>query len=218
MVPAAFVSMDAFPLTPNGKLDRRALPAPGDDDFARQNFEAPQGEIETALAAIWSELLGVERVSRHDGFFALGGHSLLAVRLMNRVTSLGAHIPLSSLFASPGLSAFAAVVRAQLVQGETVLPDITPVSRDNVIPLSFAQQRLWFLTQLEGVSDTYHIPLAVRLRGILDQSAWRQSMDDLYSRHEALRSVFVSLNGQPKMHILPLGGSVLKGDNRRGDV
>jgi len=210
MVPAAFVSMDAFPLTPNGKLDRRALPAPGDDDFARQNFEAPQGEIETALAAIWSELLGVERVSRHDGFFALGGHSLLAVRLMNRVTSLGAHIPLSSLFASPGLSAFAAVVRAQLVQGETVLPDITPVSRDNVIPLSFAQQRLWFLTQLEGVSDTYHIPLAVRLRGILDQSAWRQSMDDLYSRHEALRSVFVSLNGQPKVHILPLGGSVLK--------
>ena len=218
MVPAAFVSMDAFPLTPNGKLDRRALPAPGDDDFARQNFEAPQGEIETALAAIWSELLGVERVSRHDEFFALGGHSLLAVRLMNRVTSLGAHIPLSSLFASPGLSAFAAVVRAQLVQGETVLPDITPVSRDNVIPLSFAQQRLWFLTQLEGVSDTYHIPLAVRLRGILDQSAWRQSMDDLYSRHEALRSVFVSLNGQPKVHILPLGGSVLKGDNRRGDV
>ncbi|KAF9898908.1 hypothetical protein EC991_010109, partial [Linnemannia zychae] len=205
MVPAVFVRMDAFPLTPNGKLDRRALPTPNDRDFVHQIYEAPQNEIENALAAIWSELLGVERVGRHDGFFTLGGHSLLAVRLMNRVATLGAHIPLSTLFASSSLSTFAAVVREQLAQGQTAPPKITPISRDDVIPLSFAQQRLWFLSQLEGVSDTYHMPLAVRMDGILNQPAWKQSIDDLYSRHEALRSVFVNPNGQPEVRILPRG-------------
>ncbi|KAG0195808.1 hypothetical protein BGX28_000579, partial [Mortierella sp. GBA30] len=110
MVPTAFVRMDAFPLTPNDKLDRRALPTPGYGAFALQEYAAPQGDIENALAAIWSKLLHVERVGRHDSFFALGGHSLLAVRLVNRVSNLGAHIPLSSLFDSPTLMAFATVV------------------------------------------------------------------------------------------------------------
>jgi hypothetical protein len=215
MVPAAFVRLDAFPLTPNGKLDRVALPAPGDEDFARQTYEAPQGEVETTLAAIWSDLLRVDRVSRHDSFFELGGHSLLALRLMNRITTFGAHIPLSSLFASPSLSAFAAVVRKQLAQGDTVAPPITPVSRENTLPLSFAQQRLWFLAQLEGVSETYHMPLAVRLRGVSNWSAWKRALEDLYARHEALRSVFVNINGQPQVRILTPEGSVTEvGINR----
>ncbi|MCG1048623.1 non-ribosomal peptide synthetase [Mycetohabitans sp. B6] len=202
MVPAAFVRLDALPLTPNGKLDRRALPEPDADALALHAYEVPQGELETMLATIWAELLGVERVGRHDSFFALGGHSLLAVRLMNRVRTLGADVPLASLFASPTLAAFAAVMSAQLHQSSHVLPEITPLSREGRLPLSFAQQRLWFLAQLDGVSYTYHIPIALRLRGPLDQTAWQQALNALFARHEALRSTFVSVDGQPQVQLL----------------
>ncbi|WP_340622350.1 phosphopantetheine-binding protein [Xenorhabdus siamensis] len=105
MVPAAFVRLDAFPLTPNGKLDRRALPAPDDKAFARQTYEAPQGEMEMPLAAIWRELLGIEQISRHDNFFALGGHSLLAVRMVERMRHLGIELAVYvTLFKSPVLA------------------------------------------------------------------------------------------------------------------
>ncbi|KAG0029790.1 hypothetical protein BGZ83_004850, partial [Gryganskiella cystojenkinii] len=103
MVPAAFVRLDALPLNNNGKIDRRALPEPGHDAFATQTYEAPQGDVEVALAEIWSDLLKVDQIGRFDNFFMLGGHSLLAVRLMNRVSSLGARLQLSTLFASPTL-------------------------------------------------------------------------------------------------------------------
>nr|WP_323073551.1 non-ribosomal peptide synthetase [Mycetohabitans endofungorum] len=203
MVPSAFVRLDAFPLTPNGKLDRRALPAPDDDALVHQAYEAPQGELETTLAAIWAELLGVERVGRHDSFFALGGHSLLAVRLINRVTTLGANVPLATLFASPTLAAFTAAIRKPFNQEQPALPAITPVPHDNHLPLSFAQQRLWFLAQLEDVSDTYHIPMALSLRGRLDKVAWQQALNALFARHEALRSTFVAVDGQPQVQLLP---------------
>ncbi|WP_338927323.1 non-ribosomal peptide synthase/polyketide synthase (plasmid) [Mycetohabitans endofungorum] len=203
MVPSAFVRLDAFPLTPNGKLDRRALPAPDDDALAHQAYEAPQGELETTLATIWAELLGVKQVGRHDSFFALGGHSLLAVRLMNRVRMLGADVPLATLFATPTLAAFAAALDAPLQQGTDALPEIAPVSREGRLPLSFAQQRLWFLAQLEGVSESYHIPLALHVRGLLDRAAWQQALDALFARHEALRSTFVSVDGQPQVQLLP---------------
>ncbi|WP_370642989.1 amino acid adenylation domain-containing protein [Mycetohabitans sp. B4] len=203
MVPAAFVRLDALPLTPNGKLDRRALPEPDADALAHQAYEAPQGELEATLATIWSQLLGIERVSRHDSFFALGGHSLLAVRLMNRVRALGAEMPLTSLFASPTLAAFAAAVSAQLNQSANSLPEITPISREESLPLSFAQQRLWFLSQLDGVSGTYHMPLALRVQGVFDRAAWQQALDALFARHEALRSTFVSVEGQPQVQLLP---------------
>ncbi|KAG0196061.1 hypothetical protein BGX28_000177, partial [Mortierella sp. GBA30] len=107
MIPAAFVRMDAFPLTPNGKLDRRSFPLPGEGDFARQEYEAPQVEVELVLAEIWSELLGVKQVSRHDGFFALGGHSLLAVQLITRLHRLGYSVPVRAIFESPVLSVLA---------------------------------------------------------------------------------------------------------------
>ncbi|WP_232509412.1 amino acid adenylation domain-containing protein [Mycetohabitans rhizoxinica] len=155
------------------------------------------------LATIWTELLGVECVGRHDSFFALGGHSLLAVRLMNRVRALGAEMPLTSLFASPTLAAFAAAVSAQLNQQTSALPEITPVSREGDLPLSFAQQRLWFLAQLDGVSDTYHMPFALRVRGPFDRAAWQQALNALFARHEALRSTFVSVDGQPQVRLLP---------------
>ncbi|PPB81010.1 non-ribosomal peptide synthetase [Mycetohabitans endofungorum] len=203
MVPSAFVRLDAWPLTPNGKLDRRALPAPDDEALAHQAYEAPQGELETTLAAIWAELLGVERVGRHDSFFALGGHSLLAVRLMNRVRMLGADVPLATLFTTPTLTAFAAALEAHLQQGTDALSEITPVSREDSLPLSFAQQRLWFLAQLDGVSESYHIPLVLHVRGSLDRAAWHQALDALLARHEALRSTFVSVEGQPQVQLLP---------------
>uniref|UniRef100_UPI0036DF35FD amino acid adenylation domain-containing protein n=1 Tax=Photorhabdus sp. RM322S TaxID=3342825 RepID=UPI0036DF35FD len=203
MVPTAFVRLDTLPLMPNGKLDHRALPVPGEEDVARQVYEAPQGEVEIALAAIWRELLGIEQVSRYDNFFALGGHSLLAVRMMNRIAALGIELPLSTLFETPALMAFAeAIMRAQSDKPRRTLPAITPISREGVLPLSFAQQRLWFLAQFEGVSDTYHIPMVLRLCGRLDIVAWQQALDRLFARHEALRSVFVSVDGQPQVQLL----------------
>ncbi|MGV8003155.1 amino acid adenylation domain-containing protein [Photorhabdus temperata subsp. temperata] len=203
MVPAAFVRLDAFPLTPNGKLDRRALPVPDQNAFARQVYAAPQGEIETALAAIWSELLGIEQIGRYDNFFALGGHSLLAVRVMNRIAAFGVELPLVALFTSPSLAAFAERISAQRNEGRDRLSEIIPVSRNSALPLSFAQQRLWFLAQFDGVSDTYHIPLVLHLRGQLDITAWQQVLNRLFARHEALRSLFIIVDGQPQVELLP---------------
>uniref|UniRef100_UPI0036DAA4D6 amino acid adenylation domain-containing protein n=1 Tax=Photorhabdus sp. RM322S TaxID=3342825 RepID=UPI0036DAA4D6 len=217
MVPSAFVRLDAFPLTPNGKLDRQALPAPDNEAVARQVYEAPQGEMEIALAAIWREVLGVEQISRYDNFFALGGHSLLAVRVMNRIAALGIELPLTTLFKSPSLRAFAEAMQARQGQPDTILPAIVPISREGELPLSFAQQRLWFLAQLEGVSETYHIPIALRLCGELDIVAWQKALDTLFARHEALRSVFVSVDGQPQVRLLaPDSGLLLSQDDLRG--
>ncbi|WP_340622199.1 non-ribosomal peptide synthetase [Xenorhabdus siamensis] len=203
MVPAAFVRLASLPLTPNGKLDRRALPAPDDKAFARQIYEAPQGEMEIALAVIWQELLKVKQVGRHDNFFALGGHSLLAVRMMSRIVALGVELPLTTLFKSPTLAAFTEEIKGRLGDQKVRLPSILPVSRGDQLPLSFAQQRLWFLAQFEGISEIYHIPIALRLRGQLDIDAWRQALDALFARHEALRSVFITIDGQPQVKLLP---------------
>ncbi|TDB45252.1 non-ribosomal peptide synthetase, partial [Photorhabdus khanii] len=218
MVPSAFVRLDAFPLTPNGKLDRRALPAPDEEAFARQVYAAPQGETEIALAAIWCEILGIEQISRHDNFFALGGHSLLAVRVMNRMAAFDVELPLTKLFKSPSLAAFAEeIITTRLDKQDRALSAILPISREGELPLSFAQQRLWFLAQLDGVSETYHIPIALSLRGSLDIVAWQQALNALFARHEALRSVFVSIEGQPQVRLLaPDGGLLLSQHDLRG--
>uniref|UniRef100_UPI00388F5B50 amino acid adenylation domain-containing protein n=1 Tax=Serratia marcescens TaxID=615 RepID=UPI00388F5B50 len=211
MVPSAWVVVAALPLSPNGKLDRRALPEPQGAQ-SQAAYEAPQGEHETLLAAIWRELLNVERVGRHDNFFELGGHSLLAVRLTNRLQQMEWQLPLQTLFANPTLLALA----QQLRRTDEALPPIEAMPRGAALPLSFAQQRLWFLTQLEGLSETYHIPLALSLRGELDLPAWRQSLDALYARHEALRSRFVTVEGQPQAHILPADALPLTVHDLRG--
>ncbi|MEP6908343.1 MAG: amino acid adenylation domain-containing protein, partial [Pseudoxanthomonas sp.] len=204
MVPAAYVRLDALPLTPNGKLDREALPAPEGDAYTRRRYEAPQGAIEQTLAQLWSELLKIEQVGRHDNFFELGGHSLLAVRLLSRLpATFGVELPLATLFARPTLADFVAAIVETLAQhGSQQLIPLSRISRDQPLPLSFAQQRLWFLAQIEGVSAAYHIPLALHLRGHLDVDAWRHSLDALFARHEALRSVFVSTDGQPQVELL----------------
>ncbi|HGE8315897.1 TPA: amino acid adenylation domain-containing protein [Serratia marcescens] len=211
MVPSAWVVVAALPLSPNGKLDRRALPEPQGAQ-SQAAYEAPQGEHETLLAAIWRELLNVERVGRHDNFFELGGHSLLAVRLTNRLQQMEWQLPLQVLFANPTLLALA----QQLRRTDEALPPIEAMPRGTALPLSFAQQRLWFLTQLEGLSETYHIPLALSLRGELDLPAWRQSLDALYARHEALRSRFVTVEGQSQAHILPADALPLTVHDLRG--
>ncbi|KAG0222973.1 hypothetical protein BGX31_008767, partial [Mortierella sp. GBA43] len=216
MVPGAYVRMDKFPVNTNGKLDRKALPVPGDDDLAREAYEEPQGEIEIALASIWAELLHLDRVGRHDSFFTLGGHSLLAVRLMNRVASLGTILPLTTLFAAPSLSGFAEEIKMRLDQDTNVVSTIECIPRTELLPLSSAQQRLWFLTQLDGVSDIYHVPTAIRLRGFLDRKAWQFAVDELFARHEALRSVFVTINGQPHVQILPAEGLPVEYIDLRG--
>ncbi|MDL2403988.1 condensation domain-containing protein, partial [Rhizobium mayense] len=205
MVPSAFVRLDTLPLTPNGKLDRKALPVPDDDAYARRTYEAPQGEIETTLAQIWTELLGLERVGRHDHFFELGGHSLLAVQLLSRLSqAFGVVLPLTTLFAKPVLSDLAESIVEQLSRaGPQDLPAIVAVSRQEPLVPSFAQQRLWFLAQLDEASTNYHIPLVLRLHGALERSAWQRSLDRLFARHEALRSIFVAPEGKPRVEVLP---------------
>jgi len=202
MVPAAIVRLDSLPLNSNGKLDRKSLPVPDSDAYSRQIYEEPRGEFETTVAHIWTEVLDLDRVSRNDNFFALGGHSLLAVRLMNRVASLGVQLPLSTIFASPTLSSFAEYVSQCMDKERNTHSTIEPISREGDLPLSFSQQRMWFLAQMEGVSEAYHIPMTIRLRGELNRDAWQRALDTLFTRHEALRSVFVAVDGQPQVRIL----------------
>ncbi len=205
MVPAAFVRLEAFPLTPNGKLDRQALPAPGEQAFAHRAYEPPTGETEIALAALWCELLGVERVGRHDHFFELGGHSLIAIRLLGQVAqAFGSTLPLASLFNHPTLAGLAAAIESGRKDGgQPGLPPILPLARGEYLPLSYAQQRLWFMAQLDNANATYHVSLVLRMQGVLDVDALRRSLDQLLARHEALRTVFRSRDGEPVAILLP---------------
>ena len=206
MVPVAFVALKELPLTPNGKLDRKALPAPEGEAYAQHGYEEPQGEIEEQLAEMWQELLGVERVGRQDHFFEMGGHSLLAVRLVARVQQVvGVELPMTVVFARPTLERLAEAVREAGGEGKQEgLEPMRMISRLEPMPLSFAQQRLWFLAQMEGVSATYHIPAALRLRGELDGEALKRSLNGIWARHEGLRSVFVVEEGEPRVELLPV--------------
>ncbi|MFC6337395.1 condensation domain-containing protein, partial [Pseudomonas karstica] len=195
MVPSAFVHLDALPLTANGKLDRRALPAPGLESLASKTYEAPQGATEIAIAGIWQSLLGLDQVGRHDGFLELGGHSLLTVQLQARLhQDLGVEIDLRSLFAQTSLSELAQSVEQA---NQSTVEAISLVSRDQALPLSLAQQRLWFLDQLDhAASVAYHMPAALHLRGNLDRSALQRALDRIVARHESLRTTFERHNGE----------------------
>ncbi len=201
MVPSAFVRMERLPLTPNGKIDQRALPAPDADAFATREYEAPLGGTETALAAIWAEVLGVERVGRRDHFFEMGGHSLTAVQVVSRVRqALEAEVALGELFARPVLADFA---RGLAVAGRSELPPVEPAERDGPLPLSFAQQRLWFLEQMGSTGSAFHIPMGLHLRGRLDRVALGCALDRIVERHEALRTVFGQVDGEPVQRVIP---------------
>ncbi|HEU4883963.1 MAG TPA: condensation domain-containing protein, partial [Longimicrobium sp.] len=190
MVPSAFVSLDTLPLTPNGKVDRKALPAP---EFASaETYVAPRTPVEEVLAGIWAEVLRLERVGVEESFFELGGHSLLATRVVSRIREVfGVEMPLRALFEGPTVSALAVRVEEMRRAGEgAALPPLVPVSREAPLPLSFAQERLWFLHQMEPEDAGYNMHQSGRLRGSLDAAALERALGELARRHESLRTTF----------------------------
>nr|QEO74288.1 condensation domain-containing protein [uncultured bacterium] len=189
MVPTAFVALEELPMTANGKIDRRALPSV--PQSAAQDFRAPRTPIEELIAVIWADLLGLARVGLDDNFFELGGHSLLATQAASRIRdAMRVELPLRKMFEHPTLEALARQVEDAL-EGETpALPAIEPAAATDVLPLSFAQQRLWFLDQLEPGSSLYNVLGAVRLRGALDADALERSLAEIARRHGALRTTF----------------------------
>ncbi|WP_241093258.1 non-ribosomal peptide synthetase, partial [Xanthomonas bonasiae] len=201
MVPSAIVVLAAFPLTANGKIDRKALPAP-ERGVEGAGYVAPRTAAEVQLAQVWGELLGVDPVSVESNFFALGGHSLLAVRMISQVRSLhGWEISIRQVFETPTIAGLAATLgKASSLQAPPLRRRET---RDAVSPLSFAQQRLWFLWRLEGPSPTYNIPLGLRLHGRLSVAAVIHSLRDIVQRHEALRTRFVEVDGEPQQVVEP---------------
>ncbi|HEX8393612.1 MAG TPA: amino acid adenylation domain-containing protein [Longimicrobium sp.] len=205
MVPAAFVRMDLFPLTPTAKLDRAALPDPEGGAFATRVFEPPVGDTETAVARVWAGVLGVERVGRWDHFFELGGHSLRAVQVVSRIRqALGLDAALGDVFVRPVLADFARGLRRDAGDAP---PPVEPVSRGEPLALSFAQQRLWFLERMGSVGTAYNVPLRLRMRGALDRGALERALNRIVERHEALRTVFAQEAGEPVQRILPAAES-----------
>ncbi|MCP4661147.1 MAG: non-ribosomal peptide synthetase, partial [bacterium] len=200
MVPAAFVFLESLPLTPNRKVDRRALPAP---DAGRPHlattFVAPASAAEKALAEIWAEVLGREQVGVNDSFFELGGHSLSLMQVIARIRKLfGVEIPLRTFFEAPTVAALAPRVEA----GErSELPPLKPVPRDRDLPLSFAQERLWFLAQLDPENTSYHVPHTFRISGPLDVATLERSYEALIRRHEVLHTTFPTVAGRPVQRI-----------------
>ncbi|HEX7317771.1 MAG TPA: condensation domain-containing protein, partial [Pyrinomonadaceae bacterium] len=200
MIPSAFVLLEAIPLTPNGKLDRAALPAPENTrPDLEGSFVAPRTLVEELLAGIWMQVLGVERVGIYDSFFDLGGHSLLAMQLISRIRdAFQLEVPVRALFEDPTIAALAQVIgQGRFGQPQIQSAAITPVSRDGRLPLSFAQQRLWFLEQLEPGSPLYNCPGAARLSGRLNVGALEHGLGEIVRRHEALRTSFATLAGEP---------------------
>ncbi|HEV2733411.1 MAG TPA: amino acid adenylation domain-containing protein, partial [Longimicrobiaceae bacterium] len=203
MVPGAFVFLDALPLTPTGKVDRRALPAP--DFEGGEAVVAPRTSIEESVAGIWREVLGIERIGVEESFFALGGHSLLVTRVVSRVRELfSVDFPLRAFFEAPTVADVAARVEALLGSGSGMqLPPPRRVPRTGPLPLSLAQQRLWLVDRIEPDSPAYNMPTALRLRGPLDAAALRGSLDALVRRHETLRTTLAEHDGAPVQVVHP---------------
>ena len=206
MIPSAFVFFQGFPLNTSGKVDRRALertavipePQPGTEG------DAPRGPVEELLAGIWMEVLRLETVGRKDDFFALGGHSLLAAQVVSRVRqAFGTELPLQRLFESPTIAALADAFYEGLQRDRAAAPPLARVARDENLPLSFAQQRLWFLDQLDPGGTAYNIPVAVRLEGLLDIAVLRGALCEVVRRHEVLRTTFAARGGEPVQVIAP---------------
>jgi amino acid adenylation domain-containing protein/FkbM family methyltransferase len=230
MIPSSFVILDELPLTPNGKLDRKALPSPSSlsaaDASAAVTLSPPRSPLEQLLLSVWSDLLSTDLIGIHDNFFSLGGHSLLATRLISRLRQLcQVELPLRTLFESPTIAGLALEIEHRLRTGESAemmppllprraLPPSQPAEAEDAWgeavdggteswPLSFAQERLWFLEQLMPGSAMYLMPLAVRLVGALKVEALEQTISEIVRRHEVLRTSFPVLDGLPRQLISP---------------
>ncbi|HEY9629833.1 MAG TPA: amino acid adenylation domain-containing protein [Coleofasciculaceae cyanobacterium] len=202
MVPSAFVSIAQLPLTPNGKVDRKALPEPGLEQLIRVSTDStPSNPIEEMLVGIWTSVLGIDRVGIHDHFFELGGHSLLATQVISQIRQLfQIELPLRRLFELPTIAQLSQAIAA--TQTGLKAPPIQPRSTETV-PLSFAQQRLWFLAQLEPDNPFYNLPIAVSLQGQLNLPALEQTLNEILRRHEALRTRVETQDGQAIAVVMP---------------
>ena len=201
MVPAFIVALPSLPLTPSGKVDRKALPRP-EPRQEEQGYVAPRTAVEEQVAAIWGQVLGLERVGVNDNFFDLGGHSLMATRVASRVREgFGVELPLSRLFDAPTVGGLAQALSELVAWGES--QPIARRSRGESARLSFAQQRLWFLERLEPGRVDYLVPLAFRLKGKLDEKALRWALNEVVARHEVLRTRYVEEASGPQQRIEP---------------
>ncbi|PTL75142.1 non-ribosomal peptide synthetase, partial [Vitiosangium sp. GDMCC 1.1324] len=206
MVPSAFVTLAQLPISPAGKVDRKALPAPEAQE-SEAGYIAPRTATEEQLASIWAEILSVPRVGAEDDFLELGGHSLLATQVLSRVrAAFQVELPIRALFEAPTLSGLARKIDEARIRQASRAPEapaLKPTPRTEDSPLSFAQQRLWFLDQFEPGGSFYNIPAALRLSGRVDTEALRRSFEELVRRHESLRTTFISRDGQPAQIIAP---------------
>jgi acyl carrier protein len=206
MIPAGFVLLNALPLTPNGKLDRCALSKLQHGQELEESGRAPCTPVEEIIAGTWAEVLGLDRVSANANFFDLGGHSLLATQAVSRLReSLRIQLPLRAIFEAPTVEALARRIKQEMSpERELQRQAIPPVPRDQALPLSYAQDRLWVLSQL-APDAAYNLPFVFHLRGPLDVKAFEQALRLLIRRHELLRTGFINLNGSPQQVVQATG-------------
>ena len=207
MIPANFVILESLPVLPNGKIDRRALPDPEAVTDWETEVVAPRNLTEEIIATLWADVLQRERVSLHDNFFDLGGNSLLATQVVSRIRE-AFHItfPLRTFFDEPTVAGLAASIETIRNAGQELkTPLLVPVSREAPLRLSFAQQRLWFLQQLDPASIAYNVPMAVRFEGTLDVRALERSLEEIVRRHESLRTTFSATDEYPVQRVAPAG-------------
>ncbi len=205
MIPSAWVVLKEMPLTPNGKVDRKALPAPESGSESESTYVAPTNPTEELIAGIWARILKVERVGVQDNFFLLGGHSLLVTQVVSHLReALHVELPLRAIFEAPTVAGLAERVEAsRREQSGVQSPPLVPVPRDQPLPLSFAQQRLWFIDQLTPSASMYNVPGRFRIPGRLQEFALHRALDELWRRHEGLRTRFPAVDGQPVQVIDP---------------
>jgi amino acid adenylation domain-containing protein/FkbH-like protein len=206
MVPSAFIMLDEMPLTPNGKINRKALPEPEQDRRdTTENFVAPQNPVEEQFAAIWREVLGLERIGIRDNFFELGGHSLLAIQVISRVREVfKVELPLFSLFDAPTIELLAkGLASGEWTKNQLPVLPLIPIPREGTLPVSFVQERLWFLDQLEPGDHAYNVPVALRIQGPLNFAALQNAFNELVRRQEALRTTFAYVDGNLIQKIAP---------------